>query len=268
MENKNNLKIMLKISLLIVIVITLIGVLIYFLSDNKGDTTKLLYNESFSSVSNIVINDDSKDITVKYSDDNSIHVQIYGFTKEKADVSLVNNELNVSTKGTSFCIGLCYGDNSITLEVPKNYEGKFDIKTSSSNVEMNSFEFSSLIVKGNSSDLRLGRFNEVNLQTSSGNIDLEYAKELNIKANSGDIYVGEVNSGTINTTSGNVDIDKMNLVNNFDITTTSGDVDVKNSNDIYIENETNSGDVDVKKSNRYSDYELFVTTSSGNITVK
>lgn len=265
---KNNLKIMLKISLLVVIVIALIGVLIYFLSDNHGDTTKLLYDESFSSVSNIVINDDSKDIMVKYSDDDNIHVQIYGFTKEKADVSLENNELNIGTKGTGICIGLCYGDNSITVEVPKNYEGKFDIKTSSSDIEMNSFEKSVLTVKGNSSDLRLGRFNEAHLQTSSGNIDLEYAKKININANSGDIYVGEVNGGTINTTSGNVDIDKMNLTNNFEITTTSGDVDVKDSNDIYIENVTNSGDIDVKKSNRYSDYELLVTTSSGNITVK
>ena len=127
--------------------------------------------------------------------------------------------------------------------------------------------------------------NNVNINVTSGDINLKNALDTKIKSTSGDIELGEVSNLNIHTTSGDVNIKKVNTKVNIELTSgditinevnlskdssikaVSGDVTIDKTNDIYVESHTTSGDEDVSNSNRKATTELKIKTTSGDIEV-
>lgn len=259
----NKDKIIVKITLLSIVAILLIGFMIFmmnermefgFMSQEKLDG-KPIYTKKYSieEVNYLDINSISADIFVYPSEDNDIKVEIYGREKDKNayQINLTEEGLKIKQgKRNHFCIGFCSLDQRIVLYLPDTYTKDMKIHSVSGDIESRK-EFVS----------------NLDLQTVSGEVEIESAKTLTATTTSGDIEIGKVGDVSLEAVSGDISIRDLALTKKATIHTVSGDVEIERTNDIYITTSTTSGDVEIEKNNRNSDIQLKVTTTSGDIDI-
>lgn len=193
------------------------------LTENKYDTT---------SVSNISLNVQSTDVFIEEGKTDKIEIKTYGRKNEKYDIKLNDGNLSiVKDINKSFCIGICYGQEKVVISVPKGYNKKTNIKTTSGDIEIK-------------------KISNMSISTTSGDVDIKKCNNINIKSVSGDI-----------------EIESANLDENGLIETISGDVKILETNSIYIDYKTVSGDSSIKDNNRHAYLELKIETVSGDLEV-
>ena len=193
------------------------------LTENKYDTT---------SVSNISLNVQSTDVFIEEGKNDKIEIKTYGRKNEKYDIKLNDGNLSiVKDINKSFCIGICYGQEKVVISVPKGYNKKTNIKTTSGDIEIK-------------------KISNMSISTTSGDVDIKKCNNINIKSVSGDI-----------------EIESANLDENGLIETISGDVKILETNSIYIDYKTVSGDSSIKDNNRHAYLELKIETVSGDLEV-
>lgn len=112
-------------------------------------------------------------------------------------------------------------------------------------------------------------FENISLQTTSGDIYLDGTSELSIlkiKSTSGAVSVRSASTVSldIHTTSGDIEIESL-TAKNTDISSTSGDVETENFSSNVLEISTMSGDISAKRA-KISE-KLLVSTTSGNINI-
>lgn len=248
---------MIQIILLSIVAILLSAILfISLISPDKlgfyiGSKEELLKEEIYEDINkNIEINTYSTDIKIKESNDDKIHVELYG--KNEEDYIITNDKILKieQSKKRRFCIGFCFLNSSITIYLPEEYNQNLKLNTISGDIVLEN-SIPKTQIKTTSGDVEVNKAKNISVNTVSGNVDINYAEVINI-----------------NTTSGDIDIKKLDLIENSHITTVSGDVDIDGINDIYIETKTTSGKIDIKNNNRYSNIELNIKTISGDIEIK
>ena len=133
------------------------------------------------------------------SNDDSISVKVYA--KSKKNIDLYKDEdnnivINQEKRKGSICVGFCFGNyNVIKIYLPKDYDGKFNIKSKSGDI---------------TSDI--DNYLAFNVKLTSGDIDIKNIKSLVGRTTSGDIEIKDLSSYIdFKTTSGDIEID------NFDI---------------------------------------------------
>ena len=253
----------LEIILLGVVAVFIISLMFSMMQDGIGFSIKLgevveekLISEkeySTKKIKYIDMDTISADISIYQSEGKDIKVEIYGKEKDvdKYQVEVEDGMLKViQKKENNFCIGFCYWNQKINLYLPDNYQEKIKIHSISGDVTSKKELTSSL-----------------DLQTVSGDMDLESASSLKAKTTSGDIKIRKLGDLSLETISGDIEIDDLTLTKNASIHTVSGDVEISKTNNIYITTNTTSGDVDIQKNNRYANLELSITTTSGNIEI-
>lgn len=254
---------------------------------------------------NININTTSQNITFLEAEDDLIQVEVYG--KEKHDEVEINDgkELTInynSKKHIHFCIGFCDSE-IIKIYLPKTYINDIKIDTHSGNItsdiNLNNIDINhtsgniklknvnNIESSGTSGNIKLKNAETADIKLTSGNIRFNNANDITLKTTSGNIKVGNVNNININCTSGNIEVNNVSNQINIKSTTanilikkadihsksyinaTSGNVTIRDINNIYIDTQTKSGIVKNKASiDRFSDIELSVKTTSGNIRIK
>lgn len=226
----------------------------------------------------------STDVEVKESSNDTIKVEYYSNKDKNADIKQEGNTIvvNEEEKG-NYCIGICFNNRKLVVYVPKTYNGlykintksgdiRFDVDASLNNIEIEttsgdvSFENAlDVDVTTTSGDIKGGVANKIKLHSTSGDIKLKEAKDSsNIETTSGDIYVGSVTKTVINSTSGDIKVDK--VTKSMNLKTVSGDVTV--STLAMTENsniKTTSGDVTItnNESKCYVDFD----STSGDQTI-
>lgn len=260
---KNRIYTILLIIFFTTIAIAIIGLLITVLINpqytfwNWNDSSKssIIYEKTYNidSFEQMQIDTTSTDIIVKPSDSDEIKIVIYG--KKGEDVnSTIEDDTLIVTKSTKnqFCFGFCfYNKDEIVLYLPSQMESTLTIKTNSGDINIQNFENLSLIIK-----------------TSSGDIETGIVKDVELITKSGDVEVDTSSKAKIQTSSGEVKIRNFQILESSSIETSSGDVYIHEITDSYIDAKTNSGDIQIKEGNRFSEVELHIKTSSGDITVK
>ena len=277
---------LLGIGLITVMILVMTGKIDFGFDWGKSKNMKLVdsYEAKVEEINKIDFNLYSTDIEVKESNSDTIKVEYYSNKEKNAKIKQDGNTIVVNEEETgNYCIGICFNNRKIVLYVPSTYAGeynyitrsgdiKFDVDTPNNNIEIEttsgdiSFENANDVnIITTSGDIKGGNANKVKFHTTSGDVKLKGAKDSsNIETTSGDIYVGAVAKIVIKSTSGDIKLDK--VTKSMNLKTVSGDVTVgtlamtENSNV-----NTTSGDVTItnNESNCYVDFD----STSGDETV-
>ena len=287
------------IVILSILAIILINLLIFLLINNKRTNTKLfnigstlIYQNEFNleEINNINISLESENIEFRQNNEsNKIEITAYGIEGEKLKADLKNGELNISKENNVLCF-FCFDLNKkVIVNLPNEYDKKITLKTSSGNVDLknvntkksniemqttsgdiNVINANNAILKSTSGDIKIDECSIGYISTTSGKIDIGQINEANLESTSGDIKVENIKEKcNIKATSGKIKVNDSTINQNSGITSVSGDITIVNKDDIYYDTETVSGDVKIEKNNnRKSDIELKLKTTSGNINIK
>lgn len=267
----NNKKIWL-IVLLVFLAAAIIGMmtlLILKVPISINSEKKVILHKEFreEEISKLDINGVSSDVSIMTHDQDYFDVEIYGNEKDYVLAEVEDGTLNLSQKGNTLCFGFCFGEKKIIVKVPKSANVDADIRTVSGDVDVHVY-MDDMKVATTSGDIKIEEAADVNLLSVSGDIEVTKADKTVLETTSGDMKVHEVSSVLqIKSVSGEVDVYKANLILDSSIHTTSGDVDIKMSHPVYVETKTTSGDVYVESNDRYAKTTLKISTISGDIKV-
>lgn len=158
--------------------------------------------------------------------------------KDKFTVEKQGDNIQVATdtKNRAFTFSIFdFGTNTfnekIEVYIPKSYTKDLDINTVSGNVLFSSdMKLNNINCRHSSGDFKIQNSitgNEVNVKSTSGNIDIAnlYSKNYDIQATSGNVYVGSISgSGRAKTASGNVRINYKSIDDYSNVSGISGNV--------------------------------------------
>ncbi|SHJ76978.1 lia operon protein LiaG [Clostridium cavendishii DSM 21758] len=248
-----NLKII-NITIWVIVIIFLIGILIYGVSNGVGrggnffsinlrnGATSVQKEEiiQLDKCDNINLDFSSDDIIISLTDDDNVKVVQKSGNKlsedEKFTFSKDENTINIKSGNFKKVFNIFFFgsfDNKIELSIPKKYNKSLDIKTNSGNIEvMDNLNLDKFISYQSSGDFKCRKTitaNDVNLKTSSGSIRPEdlVTKSYNLRTSSGDIVVGTLSgSGELEASSGSIKIDYKEMGDRLKAHTSSGDIKV------------------------------------------
>ena len=275
METTTNI---IKLILLSIIAVALVGIMILLINGKsfkfKSSNAKLIYDESYTEeIKTIKVESTSTDIKVVENDTNEINVKIYDEKEQKDNVEVKVNDgtLEIYDKKESsfhfFSFGFIGQGPRIIISVPKDTKYNLDFHTTSGDITVGQ-NMNNVNINVTSGDINLKNALDTKIKSTSGDIELGEVSNLNIHTTSGDVNIKKVNTKVnIELTSGDITINEVNLSKNSSIKAVSGDVTIDKTNDIYVESHTTSGDEDVSNSNRKATTELKIKTTSGDIEV-
>lgn len=237
------------IALLSIIVLLLAGILGFaitsggrhFSFDKWENHNNVVYDESYdsSNISDIIVNSNCGDITVKHSNDEKIRIVARGSKAENINVTADSNKLTLNISNTDKMTRFPfnnYGNMSSDIDIylPDNTPERFEIHSNLGDVD----------------------------------IDTKLNTNLEINNNCGDISASELGgSFDIHTDLGNIDIKRININKNSSATTNMGDIDIEYTNAVNIDYSTSLGTVDIKNNSPDSDITLQVHTDLGDIEI-
>ena len=297
--NNRSIIITLIVSLSVICVSLIVGMIILM---NKDISFKLGFNlgswklelvdtieEDGNNISNLDFNLYSTDVEIKESNTNNLKIEYYSNKEKDKVIKKENDKITIDeAENKIICVGICNSRKKVIVYVPSTYIGSYDIKTSSGDIKSSIDMIENEVnITSTSGDVNLKDTTNVNISTTSGSINIGNTNKANLYAISGDIKVkGKVNSADIKTTSGDIvvneinkylnfytvsgsiNINTLNILDDSSISTTSGDIAIiNNASNCYIEFSSISGDRRINKSDRKSDMILKVNTISGDISV-
>ena len=203
----------------------------------KGDIDSIKVDESSDHLT--VCSGDVDKVTVTYFDRKN--EELYDIDENGGTLTVTRN----SNKGFHF-FEIDFTDKSTVITLPKEYNGKLDLHTSSGGMEINDVTAADIIAENTSGSMKLRNVtgDAISVENNSGGIRLE-----NITSGS-DLTVGN--------TSGSVA---------FENVTSGGDLKIKgNRSDYKISSKTTSGGNNLTESDSGSK-ELNAETTSGGINI-
>lgn len=237
------------IALLSIIVLLLAGILGFaitsggrhFSFDRWENQNNVVYDESYDSgnITDIIINSDYGDITVKHSNDEKIRIVARGSKAEN---------INVTTDSSKLTLNISNTDKMTRF--PFNNYGNM-----SSDID--------IYLPDNTPD-------HIEIHSNLGDVDIDTQINTNLEINSdcGDISALELcGSFDIHTNLGDIDIKRININKNSSATTNMGDIDIEYTNAVNIDYSTSLGTSDIKNNNTNSDITLQVHTDLGDIEI-
>ncbi len=249
MKKTNRGLIIAVIALLSIIVLLLAGILGFAITSggrhfsfNRWENhNNVVYDESYDSnnISDIIVNSDCGDITVKHSSDDKIRIVARGSKTENINASADNNKLKLIISNSDKL-------NKIPFYNNMNISSDIDIY------------------------LPDNTLNHLEIHSNLGDVDIDTRINTNLEINSdcGDISALELcGSFDIHTNLGDIDIKRININKNSSATTNMGDIDIEYTNAVNIDYSTSLGTSDIKNNNTNSDITLRVHTDLGDIEI-
>jgi len=234
-----------------------------------GSKSTLIYNENINEDFNkIDIYSKSLDFKFVKSTDNNINVKVYDEKNNTVSVKVENNTLKIVSDNDNVCIFCFPSKRQAIISLPEN---TYDLVLETTSGDIYSeININKADLNTRSGDIELNNIKNANIKVTSGDIKINEVDDLNIKTTSGDIEINKINKHIDSeTTSGDIEINNLILTTDSNIKVTSGDVTIFNaSDDIYYNTHVISGDIKVNNNNRHANNELTINTKSGDITVK
>lgn len=249
---------------------------------------ELIYEKEYNNidVNSFDISSDLSDVVIKKSNEEVITVKVYGDKEDEVTTNIKDNNLYIiNDNSTNICLFFCIFNSKIEIMVPKSEYNNLKVKIASGDIDVEDIVFNNVIASSKSGDIKLNKVTKADISLTSGDIDFKeiasgkintvsgnitgnIANDITAKVVSGDIEITNINkSCQISTTSGNVLISNLNILNNSSLKTISGDIRVTKANDIYFDASTVSGDIYIEKNNRFSEIEVKISTTSGDVVV-
>lgn len=254
------------IILLVIVIALLIGFLVLCLngtisfnggfkifSGKKSDN--IIYNEQYNieDVNAINLSQKAGDIIFENIDENVLKVEVYGETKDDAQISLENNELRIEYKNTNsgfFNFNSVRGD--IKIFAPSSFVGKIRIKNDAGETKIQNFENT-----------------DIDLDCDAGNVKIDKVKNVNVKCDAGNVEIGTIlNQCNMKMNCGNLKVDEMNLNADSNVEADMGNIRIKRINDVYVDAKADLGRCNIGKSVRSSSVTLRVDCDMGNIDIE
>lgn len=245
--------------------------------------------EEGSIINKIDLNVYSTDVEIKESKTNNLKIEYYSNKNEDKLIKNENNIISINEEESkTICIGICSNRKRVVIYVPSNYIGSYNIKSTSGDVNSSIDLIENEVdINTTSGDIKLKDITYANIFTTSGNVNINNVNKVNLSTTSGDVFIkGETDKIEIKSTSGDLEVNKvnkylnlytvsgkvkintLNIMEDSLISTTSGDVFINNNeSDCYVEFSSMTGDRNINKSNRKSDLILKVNTISGDLNI-
>ena len=240
-----------------------------------------IYEEKFN---NIVIDATTSEIFIKRNDTENIKVVIYG-KKDYTSIETKLETLNIKITEKN-CIGFCFNQKEAKVEIylPKEYDGKIDIKNDYGNISIAEFLNANINVEEDCGDVLIVGGNIVKVD-NYGDIEVEKANILTINEDCGDVLVSNTNDATIKNSYGDIKIksvdnylhlendcgdiklDDINLKKDSYIKDDYGDIEIGNTNELFIDAKTDLGKVKINNNYHKSDITLKIENDCGDIKV-
>ncbi len=249
---------------------------------------ELIYEKEFnnSDVTGFDISSDLSDVIIKKSSGETITVKVYGDKEDEVTTSVKDNNLYiVNDNSTTICLLFCMINSRIEIMVPSTEYNSLKVKIASGDIDVEDIIFNSIIANSKSGDIKINKATNANIDLVSGDINFKEidngrittvsgditgnsVNDITAKVVSGDIEIANINkSCQISTTSGSILISNLNILNNSTLKTISGDIRVSKANNVYFDASTVSGDIYIEENNRFSEIEVKITTTSGDVIV-
>lgn len=249
MKKTNRGLIIAVIALLSIIVLLLAGTLGFAITSggrhfsfNRWENhNNVVYDESYdsSNISDIIVNSDCGDITVKHSNDEKIRIVARGSKAENINVTADSNKLTLNISNTDKMTRFPFNNygnisSDIDIYLPDNTPERFEIHSNLGDVD----------------------------------IDTKLNTNLEINNNCGDISAIDLGSCfNIHTDLGDIDIKRININQNSSVTTNMGDIEIEYTNPVNIDYSTSLGTSDIKNNHTDSSITLKVQTDLGDIEI-
>lgn len=253
---------------------------------------------AISSINNIRIDMVSADIKISISNDDNVKATLKGYIKSSQEISTPRLDMTkqgdtiyIKSPSRSFISSYSYSEN-LTLEVfvPKSYSNNLDIKTTSSNIAIDTLDLSTLNISTTSGTIKTGEIStkSFNFGSTSGDLIINKLKSSNnqIKTTSGKIKINSIEGNlSFKSTSGDCYLSYKDMpAENIDISSVSGKIELHTPSnaEFFVNASSTSGDIkldkpiiaEVKKEHQVrgvvgSDKcKINIKTTSGDITIK
>lgn len=273
MKNKS-IKIVL-IILLVLIIIALVNFMIYAIINRNndysvrfsliafGDNTEKIFEKQYEpeELDKINVDVSSSNVFIEKADIDEIKITAYGDKEEKINETTNGKELTITkNKMRVFIFAMFYWcDEKIIVQIPNDYNGEFDIHTTSGDIIAPNLENNITNLESSSGKIECGNINNGNFKTSSGDITVGNGNEITLQTSSGNIKVGSFNKLLAETSSGDIEV---GIIGESSIKTSSGEIMVESAKRLHAE--TSSGEIDINTIEEYCN----LTTSSGGIDIE
>ena len=284
----------LRIFIIIMIIVFILSIITYYVLNNLkfryrsfydvGEELVLdkTYNTIFSEIN---IETKMSDLNIKYSNDNSIKVMVYG---EKDYINLIekNNKLYIDIKEKNFIAFNFYNHISkIEIYLPNWYKNLIRIDSEYGNIDIEEFndstfyveqEYGNILSKGSNfikvkneyGDVELLKANKARIVAESGDVKIGTIKNLEVENEYGDISIQNVTEYLkLNNDMGDININKLNIEEDSFITLEHGDIKIDDINQIYVDAKTDHGDVDIKVNYEQANIVLSIYNEMGDIKI-
>ena len=282
-----------KFLIILFIIIFLICIVVFSINILKSSYRKLyklsdeiVYEETYTNIFNeIDIDIKMSDLYIKESLDNNTKIIIYG-EKDYIIPTIKNNKLFIDIKNKNFIAFDFYSNISkIDLYLPSNYSDVIRINNEFGNIEIGSFNNSSIYIEQKYGDVSVleskyvkiyNKYGKININNSNmvrinsfkSDIDIDKTSDIvienkygNIKINSIDKYLKLINEN------GNINIENILLEKNSLINTEYGNVEITNIKDIHIEAKTERGKVKINNNYKKEKIKLKINNEKGDIII-
>lgn len=280
------------IVLLSILTIFVCAVFIYLMSGNSFNwnfnfdsySENLIDSKEVLSVEEIKVDSKNTKISIEQSVDSKIIVEMYSDNKVDHSIKFENNVLDIHFYDNEI-MRLFKKQNRVIIKLPKDYENKVNINSTTGDIKFASFEKLSPNVVLGTGDIHADRLNELNAVVTTGDIKINELNKISCKLTTGDVKLEKVNDAIIHSTTGNIKIQELNNLADITLTTgdvkitkatinedsnislTTGDVKISSYSGAYVETSNNVGDVKVNNNDRSAAKTLKISVRVGDIRV-
>lgn len=274
---KNKPLIITLIVILSVLTVAVIGFLIALLTNKFNFNFGLDFNHYSDTIildeyyenkySLINIKNSLGDVNIIDSEDNKIHIVVYG----EEDLLSINegSSLDIEYQAKA-CFGFCFNQPSsrIEISIPKDYKEKIKIKSNAGDIDIADFELANIKIEADLGDVKIGNVNDLNITVHAGELDVNRVNRITAKNDLGDLTINHVSEFLdITSNCGDIDISNAMITEDSKLYNALGDITIKNTSDINIDSEVKLGDNNIRKNNSKSDIKLDIENKCGDVEV-
>lgn len=217
-----------KLKIILIVIVAISGSILAVLFFQ--DRTKKLEDRDYKDIKEITIKTDKANINFYKSENEKVRVEIYGSSKDLAEIIEGSQKLTISKMtGNTTCFLNC--KNQVNIYVPE--------------------DFPKVLISS-----EIG-----NIKTNVGIVGMD------INSDKGNITISKASNLTINSNMGNIVIDEINASNNSSIKTDLGNITIKEIVNLKIDAKSESGSVVIPVIKDSQEYTLTIETNKGNVDI-
>ena len=255
--------------------VLLIGVMVVMLSGQVNwfnrtlrTSENVIYEESFSRVTDISISSACGDISFIENTDNRFGVLAYGEKREDITVNFSDGKLSVDYPQKRRLINWTIAKNNIVISLPKGYDKSIKVNADYGDVTLCALPKASVNVECDYGNVEIAESVSAAVSNDCGNVEIGTIDTADVRVDLGDIRLDTVTKRCdLRNDCGDITVKNMKITEDSVISNDLGDITVEHAPDVRVTADTDMGKVNVAQTNEKASVMLTITNSSGNINV-